>query len=348
VVAAASYEARRFGIHSAMPIAEAYRRCPDAVFLRPDMQKYKRYSRQVFQILATMTPVVEAASIDEAYLDVSGLERLSGTPESIGREIKRRILGETGLTASVGIGPNRLIAKLGSEYRKPDGLTVITQEQVLDFLAPMPVSNLRGLGQQTRKIFMRLGISSVEQLRAIPLPELEQQLGTRAAASFHRQAFGIASDQVLPAQRRKSISKETTFETDIRDKTLLHDTLRGLAADVARTARREGLSGSVVTLKIRFKGFETCTRQYKRSTPTRDEREMLKTAWQLFLDGKLPDKAVRLIGIGISDWQDNRPVQADLFDQPERQEDKQRLLNTIDAVTEKFGKHLLQLGVPRK
>jgi DNA polymerase-4 len=348
VVAAASYEARRFGIHSAMPISEAYRRCPDAVFLRPDMQKYKRYSRQVFQILATMTPVVEAASIDEAYLDVSGLERLSGTPETIGREIKRRILDETGLTASVGIGPNRLIAKLGSEYRKPDGLTVITPEQALDFLAPMPVSNLRGLGQQTRKIFTRLGISTVEQLRAVPLPELEQQLGARAAASFHRQAFGIASDQVLPGQRRKSISKETTFETDIRDKTLLHDTLRGLAADVARTARREGLSGSVVTLKVRFKGFETCTRQYKRATPTRDEREMLKTAWQLFVDGKLPDKAVRLIGIGISGWQENRPVQADLFDQPERQEDKQRLLKTIDAVTEKFGKHLLQLGVPRK
>jgi DNA polymerase-4 len=348
VVAAASYEARRFGIHSAMPISEAFRRCPDAVFLRPDMQKYKRYSQQVFQILATMTPVVEGASIDEAYLDVSGLGRLSGTPETIGREIKQRILSETGLTASVGIGPNRLIAKLGSEYRKPDGLTVIAPEQVLDFLAPMPVSNLRGLGQQTRKIFKRLGISTVAQLRAMPLPELAQHLGTRAAASFHRQAFGIASDQILPGQRRKSISKETTFAADIRDTTLLHDTLRRLASDVARTTRREGLSGSVVTLKIRFEGFETCTRQYKRTTPTNDEREMLKTAWRLFLDGRLPDKPVRLIGIGISGWDDSQPAQADLFDQPEQQEVNQRLLKTIDAVTEKFGKHLLQLGVSRK
>jgi len=348
VVAAASYEARRFGIHSAMPISEAFRRCPDAVFLRPDMQKYKRYSRQVFQILATMAPVVEAASIDEAYLDVSGLERLSGTPQTIGREIKRRILDETGLTASVGIGPNRLIAKLGSEHRKPDGLTVITLAQVHDFLAPMPVSNLRGLGQQTRKIFRRLGISTVEQLRAIPLQDLAQHLGTKAAASFHRQAFGIASDQVLPGQRRKSISKETTFETDIRDETLLHDTLRGLAADVARTARREGLAGSVVILKIRFEGFETCTRQYKRTTPTSDEREMLKTAWRLFLDGRLPDKPVRLIGIGISGWEDSQPAQADLFAPPEAEEDNQQLLKTIDAVSEKFGKHLLQLGVPRK
>jgi DNA polymerase-4 len=348
VVAAASYEARRFGIHSAMPISEAFRRCPDAVFLRPDMEKYRRHSRQVFQILETLAPVVEAASIDEAYLDVSGLEKLLGTPAAIGHEIKQRILDRTGLTASVGIGPNRLIAKLGSEHHKPDGLKVVFPEQVLDFLAPMPVANLRGLGRQTQKVFSRLGISTVQQLRAFPLPLLEQHLGKKAAASFHRQAMGIASDQILPGQRRKSISKETTFETDIRDNTRLHDALRGLAADVARTARREGLSGAVVTLKIRFAGFETCTRQYTRTTPTCDEREMLKTAWQLFLDGKLPDKPVRLIGIGLSDWEEGQPTQADLFDQPEQQQDNKRLLATIDAVTEKFGKQLLQVGVPRK
>ena len=348
VVAAASYEARRFGIHSAMPISEAFRRCPDAVFLRPDMEKYRRYSEQVFRILATLAPVVEAASIDEAYLDVSGLEKLSGTPAAIGREIKQRILTGTGLTASVGIGTNRLIAKLGSDYRKPDGLTVVPPEQVLDFLAPMPVANLRGLGQQTRKIFNRLGIRTVAQLRAMPLPRLEQHLGKKAAAGFHRQAFGIAPDQILPDQRRKSISKETTFETDIRDHTVLHDALRGLAAEVARTARREGLSGAVVTLKIRFEGFETCTRQYKHPTPTNDERDMLKTAWRLFLDGRLPNKPVRLIGIGISGWEADQPAQTDLFDQPEQQEDNKRLLKTIDAVTEKFGRHLLQVGVPRK
>jgi len=348
VVAAASYEARRFGIHSAMPISEAFRRCPDAVFLRPDMEKYRHSSQQVFQILETLAPVVEAASIDEAYLDVSGLEKLLGTPESIGREIKQRIFTGTGLTASVGIGPNRLIAKLGSEYHKPDGLTVVSPEQVLDFLAPMPVSNLRGLGRQTQKIFSRLGIRTVEQLRAVPLLRLEQHLGKKAADSFHRQALGIASDQVVPGQRRKSISKETTFETDIRDHVILHDALRRLAANVARTARREGLSGSVVTLKIRFEGFETCTRQYKRTTPTCDEREMLKTAWRLFLHGKLPNKPVRLIGVGIRGWEEHLPAQADLFDQPEQQEDNKRLLKTIDAVTEKFGKNLLQVGVSRK
>jgi DNA polymerase-4 len=350
VVAAASYEARRFGIRSAMPVSEAYRRCPDAVFLRPDMEKYRRVSRQVFQILETITPTVEAASIDEAYLDVSGLEKLVGTPVAIGREIKHRIFAETGLTASVGIGPNRLIAKLGSEYHKPDGLTVVSPEQVLDFLAPMPVANLRGLGRQTQKIFTRLGISTVEQLRAVPLPRLEEHLGKKAAASFHHQAFGVAADQVVPGRRRKSISKETTFEADVRDNDVLHATLRGLAADVASTARREGLSGSVVTLKIRFEGFETHTRQYKRATPTHDERDMLKTAWQLFLGGNLPKKPVRLIGVGISGWEEDQParMQADLFDQPEQQEENKQLLQTIDAVTEKFGKGMLQVGVPRK
>ena len=348
VVAAASYEARKFGIHSAMPISEAYRRCPDAVFVRPDMENYRQHSRHVFQVLETLAPTVEAASIDEAYMDVSGLEKLLGTPELIGQNIKQRIFTETGLTASVGIGPNRLIAKLGSEYRKPDGLTVVTPEQVLDFLAPMPVANLRGLGRQTQKIFNQLGIKTIQQLRTVPLARLEQHLGKKAAASFNRQAFGIASDQVLPGQRRKSISKETTFMTDIRDNTVLHDALRELAADVARTARQEGLAGYVVTLKIRFQGFETCTRQYKRTTRTDDERDMLKTAWRLFLEGKLPKKPVRLIGIGLSDWEQQQPAQTDLFAQPEQQQDSRQLLKTIDAVTEKFGKHLLQVGVSRK
>ncbi|MGB5537108.1 MAG: DNA polymerase IV [Thiogranum sp.] len=348
VVAAASYEARRFGIRSAMPISEACRRCPDAVFLRPDMDKYRRVSRQVFQVLETMTPAVESASIDEAYLDVTGFEKLVGPPETIGREIKHRIFAETGLTASVGIGPNRLIAKLGSVYDKPDGLTVVPEKQVLDFLAPMPVCNLRGLGRQTQKVFTRLGISTVAQLRAVPLPLLQQDLGKKAAESFHRQAFGIASDQVVPGRRRKSISKETTFEADINDHAVLHDTLRALAADVAGTARREGLSGSVVTLKIRFEGFETHTRQLKRSAQTHDERDILKTAWQLFLGSKLPKKPVRLIGVGISSWEESQPAQADLFEKPEQGNSNERLLETIDDVTEKFGKGMLQVGVSRK
>lgn len=348
VVAAASYEARRFGIHAAMPIATAWRRCPHAVYLRPDLARYSRISQQVFAVLDTLTPRVEAASIDEAYLDVSGLGRLLGEPEAIGREIKRRILAATGLTASVGIGPNRLIAKLGSEYRKPDGLTVITPEQVADFLAPMPVGNLRGLGPRTRELLARLGVRTVAQLRAMPAAILEQHLGRQAAAAFQRQARGMASDSVEPGRGRKRISKETTFATDSRDRAMLRDTLRRLAAEVAGTARREGLAGTVVTLKIRFAGFETHTRQHKRSAPTSDEREILHTAWQLFCNSRLPDLPVRLIGVGISDWTNRHDAQADLFGPSAQPRASDRLLQTLDAVSEKFGKGKLQLGIARK
>jgi len=344
VVAAASYEARAFGIHSAMPISEAYRRCPDAVFLRPDMDKYRRVSRKIFEIMDGITPIVEPVSVDEAYLDLTGLERLLGTPEAIGREIKRRILKGTGLTASVGIGPNRLIAKLGSEYRKPDGLTVVYPEQVLDFLAPMPVSNLRGLGRQTQKLFSRLGIKSVAQLRAIPLRYLEEQMGKKAAASFHAQAFGISSTEVTAERSRKSISKETTFEEDVEEKGILHDVLRGLAAEVAATARREKLSGSVITLKVRFADFETHTRRRKLSSPAHDERLILKESWSLFLHGNLPHKPVRLIGVGLSDWHETVAAQGDLFEQQRRERDE-RLLETLDRVSNRFGKQALRLGL---
>ena len=350
VVAAANYRARVFGIRSAMPIAEAYRRCPDAVYLRPDMAKYSRVSREIFQILETITPVIEPVSVDEAYLDLTGLEKLIGPPETIGTEIKRRILEATGLTVSVGIGPNRLIAKLGSEHRKPDGLMVVYPDQVLEFLAPMPVANLRGLGRQTQKIFTRLGIKTVEQLRDVPLRTLEQHLGTKATASFQQQALGIASSEVIPGRERKSISKETTFEEDVRQQNTLHDTLHKLAAQVGATARREQISGSVVTLKIRFTGFETHTRQRKLSIPTNDERVILREAWALFLNGNLPSKPVRLIGVGISGWQQvkSEPMQADLFDQPRVREKDKRILETLDRVTARFGKGMLQLGCTAK
>jgi len=348
VVAACSYEARTFGIHSAMPIAEAHRRCPDAVYLRPDMEKYQQVSRQVFQVLEDMTPVVEKASIDEAYLDISGLEKLIGAPDTIGRNIRQQILDATGLTASVGIGPNRLIAKLGSEACKPDGLIVIPPNEVLEFLAPMPVANLRGLGRQTQKIFDRLQINTVAELRSVPLTKLKQHLGEKAAESFYHQAHGRASAEIVTDRQRKSISKEQTFGTDIRDHDKLHDILRELAAEVARTARREALAGTVVTLKIRYEGFETHTRQHTLAAPTNDERVMLTTAWSLFTNGKLPDKPVRLIGVGISNWEQQQAAQTDLFEPAEQQAQDQKILEAIDTVAKKFGKPMLGVGISRK
>jgi DNA polymerase-4 len=330
-----------------MPISEAYRRCPDAVYLRPDMQKYSDASRHVFEVLRTITPVVERASIDEAYLDVGGLEKMLGPPEAIGAEIRSRVVSETGLTVSVGIGPNRLIAKLGSESCKPDGLRVVRAGEIPEFMGPLPVSALRGLGRKTQKIVDRLGIRTVADLRDYPVERLEDELGQRSAASFRRQALGIAADVVVSNRRRKSISKETTFGKDVTDANVLRDRLRELAAGVARTARRETLAGSTVTLKIRFEGFETHTRQKTLGAPTADERIIFRTAWALFTDGDLPVKPVRLIGVGISAWREESAAQADLFADAETPGQTSEILATIDSVTEKFGKGMLQIGLSR-
>ncbi len=345
VVAAASYEARAYGIRSAMPIAEAHRRCPDAVFVRPNMDHYRQVSGEILAVFNTITPAVEPVSIDEAYLDLSGLERLFGPPAAIARELKTRVRNATGLNVSVGIGPNRLIAKLASEHRKPDGLMVVAPDQVPDFLAPMPVANLRGLGRQTQKIFARLGIETVAQLRAIPLRYLEQALGHGAARKFHNQALGIASAEVTPERQRKSISKETTFGEDVDDPAIVLDVLRQLARDVAATARREGLSGTVVSLKIRFSGFETHSRQHKRDTPTHDEREILRLARALWRHGDLPQRPIRLIGVGISDWATREAAtQRDLFAPNADHARDERLLQTLDQIEQRFGKGTLRIG----
>lgn len=344
VVSAASYAARAFGIRSAMPIAEAYRRCPDAVYLTPDMAKYSEVSRQVFDVLGSITPVIEPVSIDEAFLDLSGLDKLFGEPERIGRRIKRLILNATGLHVSVGIGPNRLIAKLASEHRKPDGLVVVKPEQVDRFLAPMPVSNLRGLGRQTLKIFARLGIETVAQLRAVPRQYLEEHLGANTTAKFLTQAHGKGSDAVVSERGRKSISKETTFGTDVADSEQLRDTLRYLVAEIAATARREQRRGRVVTLKVRFSGFDTHTRQHRLSTSTHDERVIFKHAWALFRQGDLPSKPVRLIGVAISVWEDNDTLQSDLFEKAGDPERDERLLEALDRAASRFGKGALQIG----
>ena len=312
------------------------------------MKKYQQASRQVFEILDDITPVVEKASIDEAYLDISGLEKIVGSPKTIGQKIRQRIYEATELTVSVGIGPNRLIAKLASEAGKPDGLTVISPNEVLDFLAPMPVGNLRGLGRQTQKIFDRLKIRTVAELRNTPPATLKAALGEKAAESFRRQALGRASNEIVTDRRRKSISKEQTFGIDIRDHDRLHDVLLELAGGVARTARRENLAGIVETLKIRFEGFETYTRQNTLPAPTNDERIILTTAWSLFNSGDLPSKPVRLIGVGISDWQAQETAQADMFDPVERKIHDQMILTAIDTVEDKFGKRILQVGMPRK
>ena len=348
VVATCSYEARRYGVHSAMPIAEAARRLPpETVYVRPRMEDYARVSRQVMAALESIAPVVEKVSIDEAYLDVSGLERLVGAPEVIGQRAKTAIREAVALTASVGIGPNRLIAKLASEFRKPDGLTLVLPERVRAFLDPMPLTVLRGVGEKTAPRLQRLGLKSVGDVRRLSLEELRRHLGAQAGTDVYSQARGIADDHVYPASDRKSISKETTFAEDIADPAILKDTLRWAAQEVGFIARHEGRQGAVVTLKIRFRPFETHTRSRTMPVRTASDGDLFRAAWSLFEAEPWAGKPVRLIGLGLSGWEREGGVQGDLFgtEAPEARPQDRRLDATLDAIRQKFGNGYLQRGL---
>jgi DNA polymerase-4 len=349
VVAAASYEARRYGIRSAMPIGEAYRRCPTAVFVRPNLRHYAAISRQIFAALAELTPTLEQASIDEAYLDLTGLDRLLGSPADIGRRIKTLIRETAGLPASVGIGPNRLIAKLGSDLRKPDGLTIVPADQVEPFMDPLPVSVLRGNGPVTQQIFRRLGITTCGELRRCDTALLAANLGQRAAVSFKRQARGSAAATVVSGRRRKSISKERTFAADVADSAVLHEQLGELARGVAALARHEGLAGRVVKLKLRYHDFTTLTRQTTLPQPTQDERVLRAAAARLLAESALPATPVRLLGIGLSDWSTaTAAMQPDLFSATDsRAARAPQLLATIDTINARYGDGKLRLGMRR-
>jgi DNA polymerase-4 len=351
VVATCSYEARRYGVHSAMPISQAVRRLPpETIYVRPRMDDFARVSRHVMRALESISPVVEKVSIDEAYLDVSGLERLVGPPEVIGQRAKAAIYDAVQLTATVGIGPNRLIAKLASDYRKPDGLTVVLPGQVRAFLDPMPLTVLRGVGTKTAPRLLGLGLKTVGDVRCLSLEELRRQLGARAGTQIHQQARGVADDRVYPETERKSISKETTFSEDVTDPAVLRDTLRWAAQEVGFLARHEGRRGAVVTLKVRLHPFETHTRSRTFARRTASDQEIFHAAWDLFQAEAWTGKPVRLIGLGLAGWEEGRGDQADLFgtQAPDSHPYDQRLDEALDAIRCKFGKGYAQRGLSRR
>ncbi|MEW8229796.1 MAG: DNA polymerase IV [Candidatus Thiodiazotropha endolucinida] len=354
VVATCSYEARRYGVRSAMPISEAVRRLPpETVYLRPSMTRYGEVSQQIMQALEGISPAVEKVSVDEAFLDISGMQRLIGPPEVIGRRAKSVILESVGLTASVGIGPNRLIAKLASDFRKPDGLTIVLADQVQAFLDPQPLTVLRGLGAKSAPVLQRIGLRTVADVRRLSLLELRRHLGDLAGTKIHEQAHGIASDRVHLDSERKSISKETTFNEDITDPEIVRDTLHWAAQEVGYIARQEGRRGSIVTVKIRFQGFETHTRSRTLTTPTSTDKEIFQQAWELYQSEQWAGRPVRLVGLGVSGWASDAAEaaeQADLFDEitADHAPKQERLYQTMDAVSDKFGRKSVRFGVRRR
>ena len=340
VVAAASYEARKYGIHSAMPSRTAYRLCPQAVFLRGDHAKYDRESGRVMAILKQFTPLLEQVSVDEAYLDVTASLRLFGTGEQIASEIKRRVRETTGLTASVGVAPNMFLAKLASDMRKPDGLMTITDANKLDVLRPLPIGRIAGIGKKTEPLFHDLGIRTIGDLQQFPIETLRARFGAWADEMKAR-ALGEDDRPVEPCSNVKSISNETTFEQDVSEMRTLERTVRELADEVGRRLRAEGVRARTVQLKLRWSNFTTLTRRATPPEPTDDEGRIAEIALQLMRAELTEPRPVRLVGVGGQNLL-RSPRQLELLDRGFNKRDD--LNRVADAVRARFGAKKLRRG----
>jgi DNA polymerase-4 len=343
VVAAANYEARKFGVHSAMSAARAVRLCPHATFIRPRMDRYAEVSRQVRSIFEEFTPLVEPLSLDEAFLDATGSEPLFGSSAEIGRQIKNRIRTELRLIASVGVAPNKFLAKIASDLRKPDGFVVVQQEAVQEFLDPLPVGRIWGVGKVTGQVFDRLGIRTIGELRELAMDSLRQLFGS-SGEHYWRLSHGLDERKVVPDREAKSISHETTFAEDIANRDELQAWLVELVEQVARRLRRHELKGRTVEIKVRFADFHTITRSATLAEPTNITQELLVAGAEL-LRTKLPPghSPVRLLGFGVKGFDDSARSQRQLFDEPVRE--RQRQLDEVaDQIAGKFGKGAIRRG----
>jgi DNA polymerase IV len=298
VVSSASYEARAYGVRSAMPTVRARSLCPTAVFLPPDFAAYTAASRAVMKIFRDVTPLVEPLSLDEAFLDVAGARRLLGRPVEIARLIRARVAEQEGLTCSVGVAAIKFVAKLGSTRAKPDGLLVVPVAQVLEFLHPLPVVALWGVGERAAEALRRLGLSTVGDLAHAPTGMLRNALGEAAAAHLHELAWGRDPRRVSPEHVEKSIGAEVTFDTDVADPQAIRRALLALSEKVGVRLRRAGQVGRTISIKVRLADFRTVNRSRTLPGATDVAREVFQTAWSLF-DALQPGDRIRLVGVRV-------------------------------------------------
>lgn len=340
VVSAASYEARRFGVHSAQPMVVARRRCPHGVYLTPRMARYKEASTQIFDIFRRFTPQVEGLSLDEAFLDVTASQKLHGDIETIGRDIKARVLARTGLVASVGMATNKFLAKLASDHDKPDGFCRVHPDKVQAFLDPLPVKRIWGIGRKAAQRLNRAGILTVGELRRQGQTSLTRLFGNQAD---HYLALCEGRDrrEVVVARGEKSVSHERTFGEDVREARELERWLLQLSELVGQRLRRLELAGRTVTVKLRTPGFETFTRSKTLAIPTNSDRVIYDEARALFFKWWEQKRRcpVRLIGVGISKFE--APPQTDLFS-ASTQATHSRVDEVLDEIQGKFGRGSLK------
>jgi DNA polymerase-4 len=343
VVSAASYGARKYGVHSAMPMSQAIRLCPDAILLPVRMKRYAEFSQQIHAIFQQFTPQIEPISLDEAFLDVTGSVQLFGGAEKIGRTIKDQIREKLGLVASVGIAPNKFLAKLASDLDKPDGFVVITEENKQKILNPLSVSRIWGIGKVMEKALKSNGIDTIKQLRETSMDVLNSIFGSQTAHVL-RLAQGIDNREVESSREAKSISSERTFATDIADKDILLDVLLHQVENVAQRLRMNNLEAKTITLKLRYDDFRTVTRRNTFNVSTNTTKILWQEAQQIFL--KWHKKSLcplRLLGFGVSGLQMTGNGQSQLFPDPDREKQK-RLDKAFDKIRNKFGQNALRRG----
>jgi DNA polymerase-4 len=336
VVCAASYEARKFGVHSAMPAITARRLCPQGIFLPVRMEHYARISEQIREIFLSFTPLVEALSLDEAFLDVRGCEGLFGSAPEIAHKIKTRVKEETGLVASVGVAPNKFLAKLASDLGKPDGFVVLHPEKVREALDPLPVGRIWGVGAKAEKRLHGLGVRTIGQLASFPVESLVQHFG-EAGRHMWQLAHGQDDRLVVADEEAKSISTETTFAHDIGDLEVLRCCLLDLTDHLGQRIRRRGVRARMIELKVRNADFRT----FLRSTTLHDPTDVTEVIWQAVL-GLFQDRVaddwlpVRLLGVGCAGLVRDSAIQGQLFD--DGWHEKHRALDqAMDAIRSQFG-----------
>lgn len=346
VVAAASYEARVYGIHSAMPSREAARRCPQAVFLPVNGRRYHEVSRQVFAIFRRFTPLVEPLSVDEAFLDVTGVRRLFGDGPEVAERVRAAVHEETGLTASVGVAANKFLAKLASDMNKPDGVTIVpaAREKIIAFLAPLPVGRIWGVGSVMRATLEQAGIRTIGDLQNVASVRLEKFVGKHGARHLTRLAFGEDARELELEREEKSISREHTFRQDCTSAGRLEGVLCDLVEDVGSRLRGAGRYATVIHLKVRWQGFRTITRQRPLPYACCDDFNLRSASMDMFRAVELV-KPVRLIGVGVSGLRDEGGAeQLSLFESPFNGFKREALSRAVDAIREEFGGQSLTRG----
>jgi len=342
VVSAANYAARKFGVHSAMPVFQAKQKCPQGIFMPPRMQRYKEVSRKIMTILKEFTPLVEPVSIDEAYLDISASTKLHGDAEDIALQIKRSIKESVDLTCSVGVAPIKFLAKIASDMDKPDGLTVILADDVPRFIEALPIQKVPGVGKKTFRQLELMGIKKLGDIKTFPRRTLLDRLGKFGKRLLELSA-GTDRSEVTPYSQHKSVSSERTLSRDTGDKETLKRYLLKQAEEVARHMRKAGTRGRTITLKLKHSDFKQITRSTTLGIPTQSSKAIYQYAASLLDDYELTQK-IRLIGVGVSGFKSaGTPVQLELFDRgTEIGKNWEKVDRTVENISNKFGRDAIK------